>query len=82
LIGKETVNTIPSKTLDAFRDHGRPRASLDDRMETADTVMEGLTRNGIDLDAVTEKLQIDGVAAFAAAFDELLASLEAKIATR
>lgn len=80
LVGPETVNTIPSKTLDAFRDHGVPRNALAEGMVSADDVMAGLEAFGIDLDAVTAKLQEDGVAAFADAFCALLASLEQKMA--
>ncbi len=82
LVGPQTVNTIPAPTLDAYRDHGNPRNALKEGMATADGVMEGLKAHGIDLKAVTMKLQHDGVAAFAGAFDELLASLAEKIAAR
>ncbi len=82
LVGPQTVNTIPAATLDAYRDHGSPRDALVEGMATADGVMEGLEAHGIDLKAVTMKLQHDGVAAFAGAFDDLLASLAEKIAAR
>jgi transaldolase len=82
LVGPETVNTIPASTLDAFRDHGQPRNALDEGMATADEVFKGLRAAGIDLDVVTTRLQDDGVASFAAAFDDLLASLGEKIAAR
>jgi transaldolase len=82
LVGPQTVNTIPAPTLDAYRDHGNPRNALKEGMATADSVMEGLEAHGIDLKGVTLKLQSDGVAAFAGAFDDLLASLTEKIAAR
>lgn len=82
LVGPQTVNTIPAPTLDAYRDHGSPRNALEEGMSTADGVMEDLKACGIDLEAVTTKLQQDGVAAFADAFDDLLASLAEKIAAR
>ena len=53
LVGPETVNTIPSKTLDAFRDHGVPRNALDESMDRADAVMNGLADLGVDLDDIT-----------------------------
>lgn len=81
LVGPETVNTIPSKTLDAFRDHGVPRNALDESMDRADAVMNGLADLGVDLDDITSQLQVDGVASFADAFRALLASLEQKMAT-
>ncbi len=76
LIGPETVNTIPLATLEAFRDHGRPVRTLDGDFEGARAVLEALPSLGIDLEAVTEQLQVDGVRAFAEAFDGLLAALE------
>ena len=82
LVGPQTVNTIPAATMDAFRDHGNPRNALEEGMVSADNVMEGLKAHGIDLKAVTMKLQHDGVASFAGAFDDLLASLTDKIAAR
>jgi transaldolase/glucose-6-phosphate isomerase len=79
LIGPETVNTLPPETLNAYRDHGKiiedaVRESLDE----AAAVLGRLRAVGIDLDMITERLQQDGVAAFAASFDQLLASLEKK----
>jgi transaldolase/glucose-6-phosphate isomerase len=79
LIGPETVNTLPPETLNAFRDHGKiiedaVRESLDE----AAAVLGRLRAVGIDLDAITERLQADGVAAFAASFDQLMAALEKK----
>lgn len=82
LVGPQTVNTIPAATLDAYRDHGSPRNALEEGIATAEAVMEGLEAHGIDLKAVTLKLQHDGVAAFAGAFDDLLASLAEKISAR
>ncbi len=78
LIGPETVNTIPLATLEAFRDHGRPERSLDGDFEGARAVLGALPAHGIDLDGVTEQLQVDGVRAFAEAFDALLEALEAR----
>lgn len=78
LIGPGTVNTLPPKTLDAFRDHGEPRESLTEGWDEADARIEALGRLGIDLDQVTEELQREGVDAFARSFDQLLESVEAK----
>lgn len=82
LVGPQTVNTIPAPTLEAYRDHGNPRNALKEGLASADAVMDGLEVQGIDLDAVTTKLQEDGVASFAGAFDDLMASLTEKIAAR
>ena len=79
LIGAETVNTLPPETLNAFHDHGKVRgATVREGLAEADAALARLPSLGIDLNAVTEKLQQDGVAAFAASFDQLMAALEKK----
>jgi transaldolase/glucose-6-phosphate isomerase len=79
LIGPETVNTLPPETLNAFRDHGKIiEGSISDQMDDAAATLGQLKALGIDLDAVTEKLQQDGVAAFAASFDQLMSALNNK----
>lgn len=77
LIGPDTVNTMPPVTVDAFRDHGQPRHSLAE-LDDAPVILGHLAETGIDLDAATEKLQVDGVKAFADSFDQLLAALTEK----
>ena len=54
LIGPDTVNTIPPATLDAFRDHGKPRASLEENVAGAQEVMDALAKSGVSMKAVTE----------------------------
>jgi transaldolase / glucose-6-phosphate isomerase len=76
LIGPDTVNTMPIATLDAFRDHGRPRASLTEHVSEADVIMESLGRVGISMADVTYRLLDDGIALFAEAFDGLLEALD------
>jgi transaldolase len=76
LIGADTVNTLPVVTLEGFRDHGEPRASLLEDVDAADRVFSELAALGVDLDAITSELQTEGVAAFAKAFDQLLGALE------
>ena len=78
LIGRDTVNTVPAATFDAFRDHGRPRASLEEHLEEAHDTMEVLGQAGISMQAVTDKLLDDGVRLFADAFDKLLSAVEKK----
>jgi transaldolase/glucose-6-phosphate isomerase len=72
LIGPDTVDTIPPATLDAFRDHGRPRPSLTEDVESASTTMETLARAGISMEKVTDQLLEDAVQIFADAFDKLI----------
>ncbi|HEY0704325.1 MAG TPA: transaldolase [Candidatus Acidoferrales bacterium] len=75
LIGKDTVDTIPPATYDAFRDHGKPRASLEENVEAARQTMEGLEKAGISMKAATDKLTADGVKQFSDAFTTLLAAV-------
>lgn len=75
LIGPDTVNTIPPATFDAFRDHGRPRASLEQTVDAARETMQDLARAGISMKQVTDQLTEDGVKLFAEAFDKLLAAV-------
>jgi len=76
LIGPDTVDTVPPATFDAFRDHGKPRASLEENVDAAQKTMTDLGRSGISMKAVTDQLTEDGVKLFAKAFDELLAAVE------
>ncbi len=76
LIGPDTVNTVPPATLDAFRDHGKPRASLTENVDAAHKTMSDLAAAGIVMKDVTDKLTADGVKLFADAFDTLLAAVE------
>ncbi|SEL26676.1 transaldolase [Nitrosovibrio tenuis] len=78
LIGPDTVNTVPPKTLAAFRDHGRVRNTLQEGVEQAKADIAQLGNLGIDLNAITEQLQNDGVDAFAASYDKLLVTLQTK----
>ena len=76
LIGRDTVNTIPPATFDAFRDHGRPRASLTEDLASSNKTMETVAKLGISMKEVTDKLTDDGVRLFAEAFDKLLGVVE------
>ncbi|HEV2201737.1 MAG TPA: transaldolase [Bryobacteraceae bacterium] len=75
LIGKDTVNTIPPATYDAFRDHGEPRASLDSGLDQARAVMRNLSDAGISIQEVTAGLLDQGVKLFEDAFLKLLAAV-------
>jgi transaldolase/glucose-6-phosphate isomerase len=82
LIGPDTINTVPPATMDAFRDHGRVRASLEKNIEDARQTMATLERCGISIDEVTAKLTEDGVKHFADDFDKLLAAVARKRAAK
>ncbi len=72
LIGKDTVDTIPPATIDAFREHGKLRPSLTENVEGAAKIMADLSKAGISMKEVTDKLMVDGVKLFADAFKTLL----------
>ena len=76
LIGRDTINTITPATLDAFRDHGRLRASVEDDLDDARARLAALERVGISLGDVTDTLLEDGVTLFCKAFDNLLAAVD------
>lgn len=78
LIGPDTVTTIPPATIDAFRDHGTLGHTLESDLDQAEAVMEQLAALDVDMTAVTERLQEDGVIAFANSFDSLFDTIESK----
>ena len=78
LIGPDTVNTMPAKTMDAFRDHGRVGTTLREYPYEAYEV-EVLTETlGVNLKEITDRLLIDGLRRFAQSYDDLLAALSVK----
>jgi transaldolase len=79
LIGKDTVNTMPPATVDAFRDHGKLRNSLTENVAAAQKTMDDLGKAGISIKEVTDKLTTDGVKLFADAFHKLLAVVEKSV---
>jgi transaldolase/glucose-6-phosphate isomerase len=76
LIGPDTVNTIPPATLDAFRDHGEARPSLESGIEEAKDVMAKLAAAGISMDKIAADLVKQGVKLFAEPFDKLLNTVD------
>ena len=78
LIGPDTVDTMPQATLDAFRDHGRPAATLDQGLDEAQDTLRQLAEVGIDLRQVTDQLQVDGVQLFADSYRKLIDGLREK----
>jgi transaldolase len=75
LIGRDTVNTVPPATLDAYRDHGEPKARLEQDVSHARWVLERLPALGISIDSVTQQLEDEGVEKFNKPFDKLMATL-------
>ncbi|MFN3434846.1 MAG: transaldolase [Sphingomonas sp.] len=78
LIGRDTVNTMPPATMDAFRERGTVADTLTQDVEAARKVLAEAERLGLNLTGVTDTLVTEGVASFAKAFDDLLGSIAAK----
>lgn len=80
LMGPNTVNTVPPKTMDAFRDHGVVENRLEQGLDQAQATLDKLASLGIDLGKITAKLETDGVASFSEAFDRLLTAIDTESA--
>jgi transaldolase len=78
LIGRNTVNTIPEKTLEAFLDHGEVKETLGFDISSAQQVIDELYKLGIEINEVCSQLLSDGVGAFQKSFDSLLQTIESK----
>ena len=78
LIGPDTINTLPVETLDAYRDHGQPRLTLEQNISHAYHVLNKLSLVGIDLDFATRQLEEEGVEKFVSALDRLMLSIKEK----
>ncbi len=78
LIGPDTINTMPAATLAAYRDHGKPRTTIEEGLDDARDTMKKLAAAGIDLAAITRKLEDQGVDSFAKDYEKLLAALAEK----
>ncbi len=80
LIGPQTVNTMPPATYAAFREHGLIASTLEQDGDAAQAQLALLPALGIDLATATDRLEAEGVAAFAHSFEQLLAAIDAKVA--
>lgn len=80
LMGPNTVNTVPPKTMDAFRDHGVVENRLEQGLDQAQSTLDKLAGLDINLGEITAKLEADGVVSFSEAFDRLLAAIDAESA--
>ena len=78
LIGPDTVNTLTLETLNAYRDHGRPAARLEEGMAQARDVLDRLHTSGIDVEKLSDRLEEEGIRKFIRAFDGLIESIERK----
>lgn len=76
LIGPDTVNTMPPKTLAAFEEHGHAEIKLTADVEQARRVFEALETLGISMQQITLELEQEGVKSFSDAYTELLDAIE------
>jgi transaldolase len=76
LIGPDTVNTIPPATIEAFRDHGEVKRTVDTNLDAERAILAELEELGISLESVTAKLLEDGLKSFQKSFDSLIARIE------
>lgn len=78
LIGDDSVNTMPDKTIEAFMDHGVVERTIDKDVEGAKATLDGLAEIGVEMSDVSRKIEDEGVASFAKSFDELMQTLNDK----
>jgi transaldolase len=78
LIGPNTVNTLPPKTLEAFLDHGTVASTLETGLEEAYAQLEKLAQLGIDMDEMTRQLLDEGVRKFTESYDGLMEAIAEK----
>ncbi|MEO6188393.1 MAG: transaldolase [Ginsengibacter sp.] len=78
LIGKETINTLPLETIEAFNDHGNAANRLEEDLDKVNTVFAELKKTGIDIDEITQKLEDEGIEKFDKAYNTLLKTIENK----
>jgi transaldolase len=78
LIGPDTVNTMPEETIEAFQDHGRVAATLEQGLDEAHRLFDDLAAAGIDYDDVVQVLEEEGVQKFIDSFTELMDGVRSK----
>lgn len=76
LIGKDTINTLPMETIDAFRDHGKVADTITKDLDHTNQVLEALKNQGIDIDKITQDLEDEGIDKFNKAYEKLLKSID------
>jgi len=78
LVGPNSVNTLPPATIEAFRDHGEVRRTIDTDVDGARQVIAALEAAGVSMRDVTHKLLVDGLASFQKSFDSLVEGIARK----
>jgi transaldolase len=75
LIGPDTIDTVPPATLAAFREHGHVRPGLTENIDEARRDLHRLRELGINLEQVTDELEVEGVRAFVESYDSLVSAI-------
>jgi transaldolase len=78
LVGKDTVNTMPPATIEAFKTQGKVYNAIEDKVDIARNQMKALRDLNIDFSEITRKLTLDGVDSFAKSFRDLISTIENK----
>ncbi|NVM20651.1 MAG: transaldolase [Desulfobacterales bacterium] len=78
LIGKDTINTLPHDTLEAFIDHGTPRLTIEDNLDKEKEHLDQLAVLGINLDKICDEIQQQGVEAFCSSYTQLIDAIVQK----
>jgi transaldolase len=78
LMGPETVDTMPPATLEAFRDHGNARVTIEDNLDEERSLIAGLEEVGISLEEITQQVLDEGVQKFVEPFEKLLSATESR----
>ena len=79
LVGPDVINTMPEQTLRAFADHGEVARTLDADPDAAERALADAAAAGIELDAVTAKLEREGVRSFCDSYHQLLDCIEHRL---
>jgi transaldolase/glucose-6-phosphate isomerase len=78
LIAPDSVNTLPPATYDAYRDHGKPRVTIEENLDEARAVLQKFESKGFSLKKITDQLTVDAVKSFSASFESLMTTIEAR----
>ena len=79
LIGPDTVNTMPDKTIEAARDHATAARTVDQGFDEAHQLIEAVKAAGVDFDRIVQHELVDeGVKSFSDSYDSLLESIKEK----
>jgi len=78
LIARDSVNTLPPATYNAFKDHGKVRLTIEENLDEAREILRKFEAKGFSLKKITDQLTIDGIKSFDASFASLLSTIEAR----